>query len=156
MHSGSLAELASFLESLAEPHILCDREHHIIAANAAYRSKCGACGDVVGRTCYEVSHHYSVPCDQMAEECPRSRSLRSGQHERVLHLHHSSKGEIYERIEVSPIRNAAGEITHFVERLEEMPVARGLAHAQGLIGRSAYAEHDFARGAVRCHGAATG
>ena len=33
-----LPELASFLETLSEPHILCDRDYRIIAANAAYRT----------------------------------------------------------------------------------------------------------------------
>ena len=30
-----LPELVSFLETLAEPHILCDRDYRFIAANAA-------------------------------------------------------------------------------------------------------------------------
>ena len=33
-----LPELLSYLESLAEPHILLDRQYRIMAANAAYRS----------------------------------------------------------------------------------------------------------------------
>lgn len=33
-----LPELVSFLESLPEPHILCDRSYRILAANAAYRA----------------------------------------------------------------------------------------------------------------------
>jgi two-component system response regulator HydG len=141
MHSNCLAELVSFLECLPEPYILCDCNRRIVAANAAYRGKCAAGTDVAGKKCHEVSHHYSQPCNQMGEDCPLSQSLQSGRRERVLHLHHSSKGEIYENIEVSPIRNAAGEITHFIEKLEELPVARGLAHAQGLIGRSAAFRH---------------
>ena len=120
MHSNALAELASFLETLSEPHILCDRDYRIVAANAAYRGKCTACADVVGLTCYEVSHHYSVPRDQVGEQCPVSRSLQSGQRERGLHLHHAPTGEVYESIEVSPVRNANGDI------------ARGHAPAHGL------------------------
>ena len=37
-----LPELVSFLETLPEPHILCDRSYRILAANAAYRANCGA------------------------------------------------------------------------------------------------------------------
>ncbi len=137
MYPNSLPELISFLESMPEPYILCGRDRRIVAANAAYRGKCAACADVAGKTCYEVSHHYSLPCDQMGEDCPLSPALESGRRERSLHLHHSSKGEVYESIELSPIRNAEGDITHFIEKLEELPAARGLAHTQGLIGRSA-------------------
>ena len=70
-----LPELVSFLETLAEPHILCDRDYRIIAANAAYRASWPDGRNVIGRTCYDVSHHYSVPCDRAGESCPLARSL---------------------------------------------------------------------------------
>ena len=131
-----LPELVSFLESLPEPHILCDRSYRILAANAAYRANCGRPDDLIGRKCFEVSHRYPVPCDQAGESCPLAHSLKSGQRERVVHLHHTSAGESYENIELSPIRGHDGEIAYFIEKLEPLPVARGLAHAQGLIGRA--------------------
>lgn len=131
-----LPELVSFLESLPEPHILCDSEYRILAANAAYRAQCGSQRDVVGRTCFEVSHRYTVPCDRAGETCPLARSLHSGQRERVVHLHHTPCGEKYEDIELSPIRNAKGEIAYFIEKLEPLHAARGLAHNDGLVGRA--------------------
>jgi DNA-binding NtrC family response regulator len=131
-----LPELVSFLETLPEPHILCDRSYRILAANAAYRANCGRPDDLIGRTCFEVSHRYPVPCDQAGESCPLARSLKSGQRERVVHLHHTSAGESYENIELSPIRDSDGQIAYFIEKLEPLPVARGLANAQGLIGRA--------------------
>jgi DNA-binding NtrC family response regulator len=136
MKAEGLFELASFLETLPEPHILCGRDYRIIAANAAYRGKCAHFAQVLGKTCYEVSHRYTAPCDQAGEACPLARSLASGQRERAVHLHYGSGGELYESIDLSPVRNAQGEITHFVEKLEEMHAAKGLAHAQGLVGRS--------------------
>lgn len=132
----SLVGLVSFLENLPEPHILCDRNYQIIAANEAYRANCLDPVGIVGRKCFEVSHRYAVPCDQAGESCPLQRSLESGQRERVLHLHHTPSGESFENIELSPIRNASGEITHYIEKLEPLPGARGLAQVQGLIGRS--------------------
>ncbi|KAB2928557.1 MAG: sigma-54-dependent Fis family transcriptional regulator [Dechloromonas sp.] len=131
-----LSELVSFLQTLAEPHILCDRNYRIIAANEAYRANWPDRQEVVGRKCYEVSHRYAVPCDQAGEFCPLQRSLRSGQRERVLHLHHTPRGETFENIELSPIRDASGEIAYYIEKLEPLPAARSQAHAQGLIGRS--------------------
>lgn len=122
-----LPELVSFLETLAEPHILCDREYRVIAANAAYRANFSTGRSVVGRACYEVSHHYSVPCDQAGETCPLARSLKSGQRERVLHLHHTPRGEEYVNIELSPVRDGEGAIAWFIEKMEPMHVARGLS-----------------------------
>ena len=113
----SLSELISFLENLPEPHILCDRNYQILAANEAYRANWVDQTELVGRKCFEVSHRYTVPCDQAGESCPLQRSLQSGQRERVLHLHHTPKGEIFENIELSPIRDASGEIAYSMRRV---------------------------------------
>lgn len=132
-----LPELVSYLEGLPEPHILFDRQYRIIAANAAYRRQFSPQASVVGRTCFEVSHHFSRPCDQAGESCPLARSRESGQRERVLHLHHTPQGESYVNIELVPLRDAAGEQAYFIEKMEPLRVAQGQPAAQGLIGRSA-------------------
>ena len=131
-----LPELVSYLEGLPEPHILFDSQYRIIAANAAYRRQFSPQTSVVGRTCYEVSHHFSVPCDQAGESCPLARSRVSGQRERVLHLHHTPHGESYVNIELVPLRDATGEQAYFIEKMEPLRVAQGQPAAQGLIGRS--------------------
>jgi DNA-binding NtrC family response regulator len=131
-----LPELTAFLEGLPEPHILFDARYRILAANAAYRRSYGGQREVVGRTCHEVSHHFSVPCDQAGESCPLAQSLVSGQRERVLHLHHTTQGEEYVNIELSPLPGPDGEPAFFVEKMEPLRVAQGQPAAQGLIGRS--------------------
>ena len=60
-------ELLSYLEGLPEPHILFDRSYRIVGANAAYRAQHGGATPVVGRTCFDVSHGFEVPCDQAGE-----------------------------------------------------------------------------------------
>ena len=132
-----LPELVSYLESLVEPHILLDRQYRIIAANAAYRSQFSPRASVIGRTCYEVSHHFSVPCDQAGESCPLARARESGQRERVLHLHHTPQGESYVNIELTPVLDAAGEQAFFIEKMEPLRVAQSRPAGQGLVGRSA-------------------
>ncbi len=132
-----LPELVSYLEGLPEPHILFDGQYRILAANAAYRRVFSPQASVVGRTCYEVSHHFSVPCDQAGESCPLARSRESGHRERVLHLHHTPQGESYVNIELVPLRDAKGGQAFYVEKMEPLRVAQGEPAAQGLIGRSA-------------------
>ncbi|MGQ9723835.1 MAG: sigma-54 interaction domain-containing protein [Tepidimonas sp.] len=114
------AELTSFLEEQAEPYILLDDHYRILAANAAYRRAFSPNQSVVGRMCYEVSHRYSSPCDQNGETCPLARARASGRRERVLHLHHTPKGEAHVNIELTPLRNAAGAITLYVEKTENL------------------------------------
>ena len=126
----------SFVEGLPEPHILFDTQYRILAANAAYRRQFSPDRSVVGRTCFEVSHRFSVPCDQAGESCPLARSRESGQRARVLHLHHTSKGEEFVNIELAPLLDASGQQAFYVEKMEPLRVAQGRAAAQGLIGRS--------------------
>ena len=131
-----LPELTSYLEGLPEPHILFDTQYRILAANAAYREQFSGGRSVVGRTCYEVSHHFSVPCDRAGESCPLVRSRESGQRERVLHLHHTPKGEEYVNIELAPLLDAQGAQSFYVEKMEPLRVAQGQPAAHGLIGRA--------------------
>ena len=131
-----LPELMSYLEGLPEPHILFDTQYRILAANAAYRRQFSPDRSVVGRTCYEVSHRFTVPCDQAGESCPLVKSRESGQRERVLHLHHTPKGEAYVNIELAPLLDASGQQAFFIEKMEPLRVAQGQSATQGLIGRA--------------------
>lgn len=60
---------------------------------------------VRGRHCYEVSHHFSVPCDRAGESCPLRMSREDGATHQVLHLHHTSRGEEHVAVETNPIRD---------------------------------------------------
>lgn len=131
-----LAELISYLDTLAEPHIICDTEYRILAANKAYRRNYGADQALVGQTCYAVSHHYTDPCDMAGETCPLKQSLASGQRERVLHLHHTPDGEAYVNIELAPVRGGGGEIAYFIEKMEPMATSHDLPDARALVGRA--------------------
>ena len=130
------AELASFLEGLSEPHILFDTHYRIVAANAAYRQQFSPGQSVVGRTCYAVSHHFSVPCDEAGESCPLVCARETGQRARVMHLHHTPQGEEYVNIELAPILNGSGEQVYYVEKMEPLFAAQEPQAARGLIGRS--------------------
>ena len=134
--SSVLPELVSFLEGLSEPHIVFDRQYRIVAANAAYRRQFSPAGSVIGRTCYDVSHHFDRPCDEAGESCPLARSRQSGQRERVLHLHHTPQGEAYVNIELAPVFDASGEAAFYVEKMEPLRVAEGTPSAKGMIGRA--------------------
>jgi len=135
------AELVDYLDSLAEPHILCATDYRILAANKAYRHLHGVDAGLIGQTCFAVSHRYDAPCDKAGETCPLKRSLASGQRERVLHLHHTPHGEAYVNIELAPVRNAAGAVAYFIEKMEPLGTAHGIGVAPSLIGRAPTFRH---------------
>ena len=75
----SLPELLSYLDGMAEPRIVMDIDYRIVAANQAYTREFGQGRPVIGRHCYEVSHRFTVPCDQAMHPEPsgaRSTSPR--------------------------------------------------------------------------------
>jgi two-component system, NtrC family, response regulator HydG len=82
------------------------------------------------------SHHFTVPCDQAGESCPLKLSLEAGEPQRVLHLHHTPRGEEHVAVETMPIRDESGEIAYFVETMRVVRQASRRAAAQGLVGRS--------------------
>jgi DNA-binding NtrC family response regulator len=129
-------ELQSLVTQLHGAHIVIDADYRIVAANAAYREAFPAADGVVGRHCYEVSHGYAVPCDQAGESCPRRRAAESGHYQRVLHVHHTSRGEEYVQVHLYPLRDRGGDVTLFVEHMTTLPVARATRTAAGLTGRA--------------------
>jgi len=129
-------ELTSFLEGLPEPHILFDQNYRILAANRAYRRLFSPNESVVGRTCYAVSHHFDVPCDQAGESCPLAKSRKTGQRERELHLHHTPQGEQYVSIELVPVPGSSGKPSYYVEKMEPLRQTGQPSVLSGLIGQS--------------------
>ncbi|HKL77259.1 MAG TPA: PAS domain-containing protein, partial [Gammaproteobacteria bacterium] len=70
MADNGRAAVQSLIDAQENPFVLIDRDYRIVAANAAY---CEAYGveegrEVVGRFCYEVSHHQDHPCHLDGED----------------------------------------------------------------------------------------
>jgi transcriptional regulator with PAS, ATPase and Fis domain len=129
-------ELISFLETHPDAQIIMDADYRILSANAAYRRMYGGGRDVIGQTCYAVSHGYSRPCDECGESCPLAASRASGEPRRVLHLHHTPRGEEHVDVELTPIRGASGKVEHFVERMTRVREASSFPAESGLVGKS--------------------
>jgi transcriptional regulator with PAS, ATPase and Fis domain len=129
-------ELISFLENHPDAQIVMDADYRILAANAAYRRIYAGGRDVVGQTCYAVSHGYSRPCDECGEACPLAASRANGEPNRVLHLHHTPRGDEHVDVELTPIVGASGKVEYFVERMMTVREASSLPAEKGLVGKS--------------------
>jgi transcriptional regulator with PAS, ATPase and Fis domain len=132
------ADVVGMLNCLDHPAILLDRRYRILHANDRYRRAYGEQALNESRYCYAVSHRYSVPCDQAGESCPLKQSLETGHNSRVLHIHHTPRGEEYVNVEMWPVRDPeSGEVRFFVEILRPSMVASAQPSPEGLVGRSA-------------------
>ena len=128
------AELLSLLDALEGPRILMDGNYRVLAANAAYRREFGG-RNVIGRTCYAVSHGYARPCDRMGESCPLQAARANGRPQRVLHLHQTPHGEAHVDVELVPLRNRDGEIAYFMETLRTLRAPRETGEP-AMVGQS--------------------
>lgn len=129
--------LVSFLEQEAQPMIVLDPAYNILAANAAYQRQFGtAAMSHVGQKCYRISHHYDVPCDQAGEHCPMKNALAKGAADRVLHIHHTSRGPEHVDVELRPIFNGNDEVVAYVEKLTVVRSVSASPKCEGLVGRS--------------------
>lgn len=132
-----LGALVSYLEYDPQPSIVLDPNYQILAANTAYQRQFGVKGQAhVGRKCYQVSHHYDVPCDQAGEHCPMRRAAEVRSADRVLHIHHTPRGPEHVDVELRPIFDANAEIVAYVERLATVRGASAKPSAAGLVGRA--------------------
>lgn len=136
-NDASIAEIESVLDCIEEPAIALTPSYRILAANQHYRNLYGDGTPLHGRHCYEVSHHYKVPCDHAGESCPLSDSQRTGLRQRVLHLHQTPKGEIHVDVTTHPVTLADNSTAYFIEIMSESHAASSQATAQGMVGRSA-------------------
>lgn len=128
-------ELVSMLQSYPDPAVLLSADYEILSANAAYRQSYGAVS-ATKRHCYEVSHHYDRPCDQMGESCPMLQCMQSNKAQRVFHLHHTPQGEEHVDVELYPVEAEDGQPRYFLEVMRYSKLASPRAGDSGLIGRS--------------------
>ena len=129
-------EVTGILDVIGAPAVAITSDYRILAANQAYRDTYGSGSPLHNRACYEVSHRYTVPCDRAGESCPLADCLASGRKQRVLHLHHTPRGEEHVDVETYPVRNDEGEISYVIEIMRETRTASSQAAAQGMVGRS--------------------
>lgn len=130
------SEVTGVLDIIDAPAVALTLDYQILVANHAYLQMYGDGKPLQGRSCYEVSHHYSVPCDRAGENCPLSSCLKSGQKQRVLHLHQTPRGEEHVDVETCPVRNEQGDISYVIEIMRETRTASSRADAHNMVGRS--------------------
>jgi len=134
--SDSQPTLAAMLEGFDCPAILVSANYEILATNGNYTEAFGRIDLSRTHHCFQVSHGYTVPCDQAGEDCPLAAAQQSGHRERVLHIHQTPKGREHVDVEMLPIHGNDGELLYFVELLRPVPLASGEIDDQEMVGES--------------------
>mgnify|MGYP003700545003 CR=1 FL=1 len=134
--NGGNPDSARMLDAFEHPAILVTPDYRILATNELYTARFGKIDTTRPAHCYQVSHGYSVPCDQAGETCPLASCLDSGQKERVLHIHNTPRGKEHVDVEMLPIQGEDGDIRYFVELLKPVAIASAELSTRNMVGRS--------------------
>lgn len=108
------------IDILPGPFVVIDKNYQILAANRAYQKHYGVeSEDLVGRHCYEVSHHSKVPCSQHGEQCPLEEVFATRQPTQVMHIHYDKDNkEEYVQLQAAPILSDDGEVIYMGEYVQ--------------------------------------
>lgn len=120
MNESKKPSCEQLINILPDPFVIIDRNYTIIAANNTYRKHYQNNGNkLIGRRCYEVSHHSSEPCSKHGEHCPLEEVFANGQRTQVMHIHYDIHGkEEYVQLQATPIMDAEGEIMFMGEYIQ--------------------------------------
>ncbi|HKI48184.1 MAG TPA: PAS domain S-box protein [Desulfobacteria bacterium] len=111
-----------FIDSLADKILVLDKDRTIHRVNKTFLRKSGLPeADVLGRPCYQITHHTSEPCSGEPHSCPFEEALTTGKNFSVVHNHKSAGGEdFFEEIMATPLCNDKGEIVQVVEGIRDV------------------------------------
>ncbi len=124
------------MDIIPEPFVIVDRDYRIIAANSHYR-RCYAEEDqeIIGRHCYEISHHSHQPCSRHGETCPLESVFENNAPLQVMHIHRDrDDNEEYVQINAAPLLDASGKVLYMGEQLSHLNAR--VSSQTLLVGRS--------------------
>lgn len=124
----SEALMKNILESVDEGFIIIDPDYKIISANNAYCKQVKwKTENILGKHCYEVSHHRDTPCFQAGEECAPSRTFKTGDPSLAIHTHYDSEDRpVYIETRSYPVKDQSGAVTAVIETLNNITEIRKL------------------------------
>ncbi|MEA3292638.1 MAG: sigma 54-interacting transcriptional regulator [Pseudomonadota bacterium] len=128
-------ELAGLVESHSDPAMLISPDYRIVAVSPVYRRAYGDLDLSQPKYCYEISHEYLAPCDQAGEECPLQSVKASGQPRRMVHVHHTPRGEEHIDKETLPVKSKDGRVW-FLQVFHTVQVASAQFTTDKIVGRS--------------------
>jgi PAS domain S-box-containing protein len=112
--------IRSIFESVDEGFIIVDREYRILSANRAYAEEVKMpVENIVGKYCYEVSHHSAKPCYEASEECAVRHVFEKGESRTIVHKHYTANGTpVHIKTKAYPLmRDGQGKIVTVIETL---------------------------------------
>jgi two-component system, NtrC family, sensor kinase len=111
------AFLETIVNGIADHMMVIDLDYKIIEVNRALLEMVGLKRSaVVGRRCYEVSHHLKAPCTIPDHPCPLKEAVATGKAASATHVHFDKDGrEHYYHVVCHPLYDEEGRIHQVVD-----------------------------------------
>lgn len=111
------AFLETIVNGIADHMMVIDLDYRIVEVNRALLEMIGLKReDVVGKHCYEVSHHLQEPCARPDHPCPLKDTVDTGKAASAIHIHFDKDGrESYLHVVCHPLFDEEGRIRGVVD-----------------------------------------
>ncbi len=116
---------SSIIDSISDELLVIDpNDYRIVKANQALLTRLKLPEkDVLGQTCYKVTHHAVTPCKPPQDICPVQELLKTGKSVTVEHTHFDKDNhKFYVEISTHPIKNRDGKtvlVTHIAKDITQ-------------------------------------
>jgi len=109
--------LETILNGIEDQMMVIDLDYRIIEVNRALLEMVGLRREeVVGKHCYEVSHHLHEPCSTPDHPCPLKDAVASGKAASTTHVHYAKDGrEHYIHVVCHPIFDENGKVSRVID-----------------------------------------
>ena len=150
----SKAFIETALNSLTDLfYVIRTADFTVMGANKAFYNSVGLdANSIIGKHCYELTHHRSTPCADSHHPCPLRETLKTGLPSTMEHIHFDSiAGERFVEVSAFPIQDERGEINQIVhidrDITERKKLTEALKKSEGRL-RLIYEQSPIALGFI--------
>ena len=117
--------LETAFNGITEQICVISKDFKILWANKTFleQSQCEA-EEIIGRTCYAVTHHRDLPCQPPDAVCPITAIPETGKPIGTLHTHFGKEGKFYSEVTAYPVKDREGKVVEFVHMARDITLQK--------------------------------